>query len=374
MAATVCLPHEVATAPVCEALGLSRAVVYRRRSPVEAKARQPRPRPARALDPSERQEVLDTLHAGRFCDQSPIEVYQTLLEEDRYLCSPRTMYRILADSKEVRERRNQLRHPRYYRPELVATRPNQVWSWDITKLKGPIKWTYYHLYVMLDLFSRYVVGWLLAMNESASLATRLIAETCAKQNVREGELTIHADRGTAMTSKTLAEKLIDLGVKKSHSRPRVSNDNPFSEAQFRTLKYWPGFPGRFDSPQHGREVSRTFFNWYNHEHHHSALRYLTPAVVHHGQADQVLAERHRVRMVAYLERPERFVNGPPSLERLPEAVWINPPEKTTPQVAPGSTKRREDDPEVVPILTTHAPVTRPGALVMPPQACGMETQ
>jgi len=373
MAATVELPCEVTTAPVCLALGLSRATVYRRKSPAPVKIKRPRPRPARALVPRERQKVLDTLHAKRFCDQSPVEVYATLLEEDRYLCSPRTMYRILADSKEVRERRNQLRHPRYHRPELVATRPNQVWSWDITKLKGPIKWTYYHLYVMLDLFSRYVVGWLLAMNESASLAARLISETCAKQNVREGDLTIHADRGTAMTSKTLAEKLIDLGVKKTHSRPRVSNDNPFSEAQFRTLKYWPGFPGRFDSPQHAREVHRTFFPWYNHEHHHSALRFLTPAVVHHGQADQVLAERHRVRMAAYLERPERFVNGPPRLETLPEAVWINPPEKTTPQIAPGSTQQREDDPEVVPVLMTSAPLTRPGAPVTP-HVCSMATQ
>ncbi len=373
MATTVELPREVATAPVCLALGLSRATVHRRRNPAEAKIKRPRPRPARALDPRERQDVLETLDAKRFCDQSPVEVYATLLEEGRYICAPRTMHRILADSKEVRERRNQLRHPRYHRPELVATRPNQVWSWDITKLKGPIKWTYYHLYVMLDLFSRYVVGWLLAMNESASLAARLVSETCAKQNVREGDLTIHADRGTAMTSKTLAEKLIDLGVKKTHSRPRVCNDNPFSEAQFKTLKYWPGFPGRFDSPQHARGVHRTFFPWYNHQHHHSALRYLTPAVVHHGQADQVLAERHRVRMAAYVERPERFVNGPPRLERLPEAVWINPPEKTTHQIAPGSTQRREDDPEVVPILTTHAPFTRPGALVTP-RECGMVTQ
>jgi putative transposase len=373
MAATVCLPREVATAPVCQALGLSRAVIYRRRNPEEAKVKQPRPRPARALDPQERQKVLDTLHAERFCDLSPVEAYQTLLEEGRYLCSSRTMYRILVDNKEVRERRNQLRHPRYHRPEHVATRPNQVWSWDITKLKGPIKWTYYHLYVMLDLFSRYVVGWLLAMNESASLAARLVAETCAKQNVREGDLTIHADRGTAMTSKTLAEKLIDLGVNKTHSRPRVSNDNPFSEAQFRTLKYWPGFPDRFDSPQHALAVGRAFFPWYNHEHHHSALRYLTPAVVHHGRAEQVLAERHRVLTAAYLERPERFVNGPPRLERLPKAVWINPPEKSTPQIAPGSTLRTEDDPEVVPILTTHTPITRPGALVTL-QECGMVTQ
>jgi putative transposase len=373
MAATVGLSGEVATAPVCEALGLSRAVVYRRRNPPEAKAKEPRPSPARALSPPERQEVLDTLHAKRFCDQSPVEVHATLLEEGRYLCSPRTMYRILVDSKEVRERRNQLRHPHYHRPELVATRPNQVWSWDITKLKGPIKWTYYHLYVMLDLFSRYVVGWLLAMKESASLAARLVAETCAKQNVREGELTIHADRGTAMTSKTLSEKLVDLGVKRTHSRPRVSNDNPFSEAQFRTLKYSPGFPDRFDSPQHALQVLRTFFPRYNHEHHHSALRHLTPAVVHHGQADQVLDQRHRVQMAAYLKRPERFVNGPARLERLPEAVWINPPEKTTPQIAPGSTQPTHDDPEVAPILTTHALPTRPGALVTP-QGCGIVTQ
>jgi putative transposase len=373
MAATARLPREIATAPVCEALGLSRAVVYRRRKPPVARAKPPRPRPARALDLCERQKVLDTLHAKRFCDQSPVEVYATLLEEDGYLCSPRTMYRILAKSKEVRERRNQLRHPRYHRPELVATGPNQVWSWDITKLKGPIKWTYYHLYVMLDLFSRYVVGWLLATHESASLAARLVSETCAKQNVREGELTIHADRGTAMISKTLAEKLIDLGVKKTHSRPRVSNDNPFSEAHFKTFKYWPGFPDRFDSPQHAREVGRAFFPWYNHQHHHSALRYLTPAVVHHGHSEQVLAERHRVRMAAYLERPDRFVNGPPRLDRLPEAVWINPPEKTTHQIAPGSTQRSEDDPEVVPTLTTHAPIARPGALVTP-QGCGTVTQ
>ncbi len=195
----------------------------------------------------------------------------------------------------------------------------------------------------------------------------MVSETCAKQNVREGDLTIHADRGTAMTSKTLGEKLIDLGIKKTHSRPRVSNDNPFSEAQFRTLKYWPGFPDRFESPEHARELSRAFFPWYNHEHHHSALCYLTPAVVHHEQAERVLADRHRVRVAAYLERPERFVNGPPGLERLPEAVWINPPEKTTHQIAPGSTRTRQDDPEVVPILTTYAPITRPGALVTPRQ-------
>jgi len=352
-------------APACRALGLPRATAYRRRRPSTPRMRRERPSPARALAPAERQAVLDVLHSERFCDQSPVEVHATLLEEGRYLCSPRTMYRVLAGCDEVRERRDQLRHPHYIRPELVATQPNQVWSWDITKLKGPVKWVYYSLYVMLDLFSRYVVGWLLAGSESAGLATRLIAETCAKQNIREGELTIHADRGSAMTSKTLAEKLCDLGVEKTHSRPHVSNDNPFSESQFKTLKYWPGFPDRFDSQGHAHSVLRRFFPWYNHEHHHSGLCYLTPAVVHHGQAEQVLVERHRVQIAAYLEHPERFVNGPPRLQKLSETVWINPPEKTAHQDAPGSTQTSVDDPEVVPILTTYAPTRRPRALITP---------
>lgn len=352
-------------APVCKALGLPRATVYRRRRPSPAKERSQRRPPARALAPGERQIVLDTLHGERFCDRSPLEVHATLLEEGRYLCSPRTMYRILGENNEVRERRDQLCHPLYRRPELMATRPNQVWSWDITKLKGPAKWVYYSLYVMLDLFSRYVVGWLLAHNENASLAARLIAETCAKQNIRPGELTIHADRGSPMISKTLAEKLCDLGVEKTHSRPRVSNDNPFSESQFKTLKYWPGFPDAFESFDHGRDTMRRFFPWYNEEHHHSGLCFLTPAVVHHGRAEQVLAERHRVRMVAYLDRPERFVNGPPRLETLPEAVWINPPEKTTCQDAPRSTISGSDDPEVVPILSTYSRAARPSIFVTP---------
>ena len=354
------------TSAMCRGLGLARASLFRRRRPQGPRLRAERRTHPRSLQPVEREEVRAVLHSERFVDRSPVEVHATLLEEGCYLCSPRTMYRILAANDEVRERRDQLRHPRYSRPELVATRSNQVWSWDITKLKGPAKWVYFYLYVMLDLFSRYVVGWLLAGSESASLATRLISETCAKQNIREGELTIHADRGSAMTSKTLAEKLSDLGVEKTHSRPRVSNDNPFSESQFRTLKYWPGFPERFDSAQHALAVCRAFFPWYNQEHHHGGLCFLTPAVVHHGQAERVLAERHRVRMTAYLERPERFVNGPPKLKRLPETVWINPPEKTTHQDSLGSTISRSDDPEVVPILSTYAPITRPRALITPP--------
>jgi len=304
MAATAELAPEIGVAPVCHALGLARASVYRRICPPTPRPKRERPSPARALTPAERQVVLDTLHDERFCDRSPIEVHASLLEKGRYLCSPRTMYRILADCAEVRERRDQLRHPNYTKPELIATAPNQVWSWDITKLKGSAKWVYYYLYVLLDLFSRYVVGWLLAEHESAGLGTRLIAETCAKQNIREGELTIHADRGPAMISKTLAEKLCDLGVEKTHSRPHVSNDNPFSESQFKTLKYWPGFP-------------------------------------------------------------DRFVNGPPQLKTMPAAVYINPPEKTTRQGAPGSTQSRRDDPEVVPLLTTYAPTRRPRALITP---------
>jgi putative transposase len=332
-----------------------------------------RPSPARALAVGERQAVLDALHSDRFCDQSPREVHATLLEEERYLCSPRTMYRLLAERNEVRERRDQLRHPRYSAPELLATKPNQVWSWDITKLKGPVKWVYFSLYVMLDLFSRYVVGWLLAHHESAGLAARLVGESCTKQNIGEGELTIHADRGSAMTSKTLGEKLDELGITKSHSRPRVSNDNPFSEAQFRTLKYWPGFPDRFESMVHARELCRLFFSWYNHQHHHSGLCFVTPAVVHYGRAEQVLADRHRVQLAAYREHPERFVNGPPRIDRLPAAVWINPPKETPQQDGPGSTIASPDDPEVVPLITTYAPLPRPEALVTPLATSGAAT-
>jgi putative transposase len=368
MAAAAEVTPDVGTAPVCRALGLARATVYRRRRAPTRTSRRERPTPARALAPSERKAVLDVLHAERFCDRSPREVHATLLEEGRYLCSPRTMYRLLDDHDEVRERRDQLRHPSYSRPELMATRPNQVWSWDITKLKGPAKWVYFYLYVILDIFSRYVVGWLLAQQENATLAQRLIRETCAKQGIEPGQLTIHADRGGPMISKTLTQLLADLSVEKTHARPRVSDDNPFSESQFKTLKYWPGFPERFGSPEHGRDVSRVFFNWYNHEHHHSGLCFLTPAVVHYGRAEQVLAERHQVQLAGYREHPERFVNGPPRLQRLPAAVWINPPEKTTHQDAPGSTQRDLDDLRVVPILSTYAPLARPEALRPPAES------
>ena len=248
------------------------------------------------------------------------------------------MYRLLDTAGEVKERRNQVRRPHYAAPELLATRPNEVWSWDITKLLGPAKWTYFYLYVILDIFSRYVVGWMLAPRESAALAERLIAATCAKQGIEPGSLTVHADRGAAMTSKPVALLLADLGVTKTHSRPHVSNDNPFSEAQFKTLKYCPAFPERFGSLADGRAFGHHFFGWYNNDHYHSGLGFLTPAVVHHGRAERVHAQRTNVLAAAYAAHPERFVNGQPKPADLPQAVWINPPEKkTAAQDAPETT-------------------------------------
>jgi putative transposase len=351
---------EVSTAPLCDSLGISRAAFYRWRRPQPAmEPKLPRARHPRSLGPAERQAILDTLHSERFCDASPAEVHATLLEEETYLASTRTMYRVLADAKEVRERRDQLRHPSYAKPELLATQPNQVWSWDITKLKGPLKWTYFYLFVILDIFSRYVVGWMVAQGEGARLAERLIQETCAKQGIQPGQLTIHADRGPAMTSKTVALLFSDLDILRSHSRPYVSDDNPFSESHFRTLKYRPEFPDRFGSLEHARQVCRRLFAWYNLAHHHSSLAFLTPDTVHHGRADEILDARHRVRLAAYTAHPERFVNGPPRRESLPRKVWINPPEKTTHQDAPGSTQSHPDDPEVVPVCRTYEPYLEP---------------
>ena len=334
------------TSALCQSVGLARASLYRRRHPARPAGTVPARRPSpRALVPAERQAILDVLHSERFVDQSPAEVYATLLEEQRYLGSVRTMYRVLAEAHEVRERRAQARHPSYAKPELVATAPNQVWSWDITKLKGPVPYLYYALYVILDLFSRYVVGWMVAVNESAHLAERLIEQTYAKQGIQPQQLTIHADRGAPMRSKLVALLFSDLGIAASHSRPRVSNDNPFSEAQFRTFKYRPEFPDRFGSREHARGVSHDLFTWYNNAHHHSGLRYLTPADVHYGRADQVLQVRHRARLAAYAAHPERFVNGPPRPETLPTAVWINPPTHTAVQDAPGTTIVTPDDPQ-----------------------------
>jgi putative transposase len=277
------------------------------------------------LPPAERQRVLAILHDERFADLPPAEVYATLLDEGKYVCSVRTMYRILHAHAEVRERRRQLRHPQYQAPELLATAPNQVWSWDITKLRGPVKWTYYYLYVLLDVFSRYVVGWLAALQESATLAQRLIAETCARQGIAQDQLTIHADHGPAMIAKSVALLLADLGVTPSHSRPHVSNDNPFSESQFKTLKYHPEFPDRFGSLPDTRSFLGDFFLWYNTMHHHSALGWLTPYDVHYGLAETRRTEREATLRKAFAATPERFVRGVPTPPPLPQAVWINKP-------------------------------------------------
>jgi putative transposase len=359
MAALTAVATPGDTAALCESVGLARATLYRRRHPVRALAPRPRGSSSRALSPAERGAVLDVLHSERFVDQSPAEIQATLLEEQTYLCSTRTMYRLLAAADEVRERRDQVRHPAYAKPELVATTPHQIWSWDITKLKGPIPYLYYSLYVILDLFSRYVVGWMVAPHENARLAQRLIAATCRKQGIGPHQLTVHADRGAPMRSKLLVELYADLHIGVSHSRPRVSNDNPFSEAQFRTVKYRPEFPDRFGSLEHARAVCHTLFTWYNDAHHHSGLSYLTPADVHYGRAATILDVRHRTRLAAYAAHPERFVQGPPRLETLPHAVWINPPAKPTAQDAPGTTIVTPDDPQHGAIRGPHGDLDHP---------------
>ena len=323
--AVVALAPLTGTAAACQALGVARPSYYRARQLTPKAEPKPRPTPSRALDETERQAVLAVLHSERFCDVAPAEVYATLLDEGTYLCSERSMYRLLAAEGETRERRAQLVHPSYHKPELLAEAPNQLWSWDITKLLGPAKWTYFYLYVILDVFSRYVVGWMVAHRESADLAQRLIEETAAKQQIAPGQLTLHADRGTSMTSKPVAFLLADLGITKTHSRPHVSNDNPYSESQFKTLKYRPGFPDRFLSMEEARSFCAAFFPWYNTEHHHSGIGLLTPEALHTGQA----ATFHRVRSetlaVAYALHPERFVHQAPAPPPLPTAAWINPP-------------------------------------------------
>ena len=349
------LAEDVGTAPACRALGLPRATFYRRRPPrcdepqrneTHRGERAPRRCP-RALSQHERQAVLDVLHEPRFVDRAPAAVYAQLLDENRYLCSIRSMYRILAAHREVRERRDQLRHPAYRKPELLATGPNQVWSWDITKLLGPARWSYFYLYVILDIFSRYVAGWMLASRESGDLARRLIRETCAKYDIAQEQLTLHSDRGPAMQSQTVAQLLATLGVVKSHNRPHVSNDNPFSESQFKTLKYRPEFPDRFASFEEAQDFCRQFFPWYNEEHYHSGLGLLTPATVHFGRVSEVLAVRRKALLAAYHAHPERFVRQAPRPTAPPTEVWINPP--------PSTPKNREVEPVFpqAPIMALH---------------------
>jgi putative transposase len=328
MTAAVQSAPELGPIVVCEALGVSRASLHRLRNPPAAPA-EPRERASspRALTADERLIVLGHLHSERFQDRSPTEVYGTLLDEGVYCCSIRTLYRLLAAEGETRERRDQLTHPAYHKPQLLATEPNQLWSWDITKLLGPAKWTYFYLYVILDVFSRYVVGWMIAGREGKELARQFIAETCAKERIVPGQLNLHADRGAAMTSKPVAFLLGDLGVTKTHSRPHVSDDNPFSESQFKTLKYRPEFPDRFGSLQDARSFCQVFFPWYNTEHHHSGLGLMTPDMVHTRRAEHVRDLRQQTLDVAYATHPERFVRKPPQPPALPTAVWINPPHK-----------------------------------------------
>jgi len=332
------LTPTLGTGAACRALGLWRGAPARgqalaqRAAFVGPRARTARPSPPLALDAGERREVLDALNSERFADTAPAAVHATLLDEGRYLGSVRTMYRLLALDGASRERRNQLTHPAYAKPELLALAPNQVWSWDITKLKGPAKWTCFHLYVILDIFSRHVVGWLIADRENADLAEQLIAETVARHAVEAGMLTLHADRGASMRSKSVADLLVDLDISKSHSRPHVSDDNPYSESQFKTMKYRPDFPARFGCIANARAHCQAFFAWYNTEHRHSGIGFMTPHAVHYGQADALQVIRQATLDTAFLAHPERFKRNRPTPAPLPTAAWINPPpmEKTTP--------------------------------------------
>ena len=324
------LAPRIGVRPAAEAVGCSQASYWRRHrlTPVP-RQREPVPHrdrhQPRALSAAEQQAILDLLHSDRFVDLAPAEVWAILLDEGVYLGSVSTFYRLLRQAGETRERRRQATHPAKIKPELVATAPNQVWSWDITRLRGPAKWTFYHLYVIIDIFSRYVVGWMVASRESEDLAEVLIRQTCAKQAVQRGQLTIHADRGSSMTSKTVAQLYADLNITQSHSRPHVSNDNPYSESQFKTLKYRPDFPGTFTSVEAARVHCQRFFPWYNDDHRHSGLGMHTPADVHYGTAQATRAKRAAILNHAYAQHPERFVRKPPAPPKLPETSWINEP-------------------------------------------------
>jgi putative transposase len=326
---------------ICAALRVGRASYYRTqhsRQGISTERIHPR-----ALSIGERESVLGVLNSERFSDQAPGEIYATLLDQGRYLCSERTMYRILAAHQQVRERRDQLRHPCYQVPELIASRANEVWSWDITKLLGPAKWTYFYLYVILDIFSRYVVGWMLGYRESAALAKRLIEQAIERQELKPGMLTLHADRGASMTSKPVAFLLAQLGVTKSHSRPHVSNDNPYSESQFKTMKYRPEFPERFGSYQDAHSFCTEFFPWYNDRHHHSGLGYLTPYEVHYGLAEKRREQRAAVLQEAFEKNPQRFVRGLPKPALLPTAAWINKPTSRSESTEPVNSPIRETE-------------------------------
>jgi len=349
------LGEKVGVMEACRTLGIPRSSLYRARKPKPKPS--PRSTPPRALEAAEKEEVRAVLNSERFWDCAPREVYATLLDEGEYYCHWRTMYRILEEHDEVHERRNQRRHPVSIKPELCARGPNQLWSWDITQLRGP-KGVYYYLYVILDVFSRFVPGWMIAKRESATLAEQLIAETCVKQGIVRDQLVLHSDRGSAMRSKTVAQLLIDLGVAKSHSRPYTPTDNPYSESQFKTMKYRPDYPKRFNEQQEARDWARGFFGWYNYEHHHSGLGLMTPAAVHYGLADMMYEHRRQVLAAAYAAHPERFVHGEPTPSRWPAEVWINPPQNSH-QVADlvgPATSEREPGTQAVSRARAQAPL------------------
>jgi putative transposase len=323
---SIAASSEHGAALACRAFGVSKATFYRHRDS-EPTVRKKRARHYRRLSEVEEQSVLNTLNSKEYMDDSVPEVHADLLDKGTYLCSQRTMYRVLEANQAVRERRDQRRHPEYTKPELLATEPNQVWSWDITKLKGPAKWTYYYLYVIMDIYSRCVVGWMVATRESASLAEKLIMETCEKQSIIRDQLTVHADRGTSMRSKLVAQLMADLGITKTHSRPHTSNDNPYSEAQFKTLKYHHTFPKLFGCLEDAKIYLRTFFDWYNRKHRHSGIGYVTPESLHTGRAHDIRQKRCEVLESAYAKHPERFVKGVPTPPQIPTAACINKPKE-----------------------------------------------
>lgn len=317
----------------CAALWASRATYYRRRKPREVR---PRMRSPRALSVEERADILAILYSERFMDASPSQVHCTLADESVVLGSVSTMYRILRSVNGSRERRAVRRHPSFAQPELVARAPNQVWSWDITKIPGPHRRTWYHLYVIIDIFSRKIVGWRIEEQETGELAKAMMADAMEREQVKPGTLTLHADRGTSMRSSTVSEFLTDIQVARSHSRPRVSNDNAFSEANFKTMKYSPHFPARFISLAEARQFMPLWISWYNHEHHHSGIAGFTPATVHDGLVEQAHAVRQAAMDAAYALHPERFVSGRPTVDRPPQEVWINRPTGRIVDVHPGS--------------------------------------
>jgi putative transposase len=321
----------VGTNAALHAVGVDRATWYRRhrKSPMPVRPERITTPQPRALSAVERKQIKALLESDEFVDEAPATVYAKLLDQGIYLGSVSTMYRILHEHDEVRERRRQATHPAHKKPELIATGPNEIWSWDITKLHGPEKWTYYYLYVILDIYSRYAVGWMLARVERAELSKRLITDTIAKQGVARNQLTLHSDRGSPMIAKPVAHLLADLGVTKSHSRPHVSNDNPYSESQFRTFKYRPDFPDRFGSFEDARAHCVRFFGWYNDDHRHSGIGLHTPDDVHHGRAEEIRDRRGVVLLDAYAEHPERFVRKPPIPPAIPAVAWINQPEEVT---------------------------------------------